>query len=201
MLPARSKGHSLPRSPDQLDDSALGHLRYVRGEGHQIQGPFPSDGGLVRVLSSFVVDRAQADVYREAAVQNVGLSANGELDFSGATYKQSGRGDRAISTLNGTISGDGVVGFHEPIIETGQPRSGAQPRRRPALQRAHRHQLHADFAVAGSARRRQPRRVLRRLRRRNISRPPRFTSPRPARRCTAPQWAAFCRSLWARTSA
>ena len=117
MLPARSKGQSLPRSLDQLDDSALGHLRFVRGEGHEIQGPFASDGGLVRVLSSFVIDRARADVYREAAVQNVGLSANGELDFSGATYKQSGRGDRAISTFSGVVSGDGVTAFHEPIIE------------------------------------------------------------------------------------
>ena len=40
MLPARSKGQSLPRSLDQLDASALGHLRFVRGEGHEIQGPF-----------------------------------------------------------------------------------------------------------------------------------------------------------------
>ena len=125
MLPARSKGHSLPRSLDQLDDSALGHLRFVRGEGHEIQGPFlgagAGGGNLTRVLASFVVDRARADVYREAAVQNVSLAANGELDFAEAIYKQSGRGARAISPFANLPSGDGVTGFHEPIIELGNP--------------------------------------------------------------------------------
>ena len=116
MLPVRSRGLSLPRSPDNVDDSALGHLRFVRGEGQQLQGPFPSDGGLVRVLSSFVVDRARADVYREGAVENVKIGADGELDFAGALYKQTNRGDRPISTFSGVATGQGV-GFHEPIID------------------------------------------------------------------------------------
>ena len=120
MLPARSKGHSLPRSLDQLDDSALGHLRFIRGEGHEIQGPFASAGNLTRVLSSFVVDRSQADVYREAVVAGVSVNADGELDFANATYQDTGRGDRAVSTPGSVSRGNGV-GFHEPIIELADP--------------------------------------------------------------------------------
>ena len=114
MLASRNKGQSLPRSVDRFDDSALGHLRFISGEGHEIQGPFGD--GLVRVLSSVVVDRARADVYREAAVENVTVTDKGELDFANATYKNTGRGDRAISSLSGVVSGNGVS-FHEPIIE------------------------------------------------------------------------------------
>lgn len=117
MLNSRNKGQSLPRSVDRFDDSALGHLRFIRGEGHEIQGPFPApNAGLVRVLSSFVVDRARADVYREGAVENVQITGNGELDFAGAIYKNTGRGARAISSLGGIVNGNGVS-FREPIIE------------------------------------------------------------------------------------
>ena len=124
MLPAKTRGQSLPRTLDGFDDSALGHLRFVRGEGHEIQGPFSNQNGLTRVLSSFVVDRARADVYREGAVAGVGISANGELDFAGAVYAQSNRGDRAISSVSGVSDGNGV-GFHEPIVEIGNPNLAA----------------------------------------------------------------------------